>query len=167
MTAPVESIAAARAELDPIFAVDDEEHDRQQFLRALSAAGIQNPCRQFTCGGEMLDALIDVLRGGRAPIACFVDVKMAGMTGLDVLRWIRAQQALHEVPVVMLSSSEAPDHIAEAMLHGAQCYTAKFPGPDHLREILANARRFTAAACGSSAFPISCNLLLGASHAVA
>jgi two-component system, response regulator len=167
MSAPLELIAAARAELDPIFAVDDEEHDRQLFLRALAAAGIENPCRQFTCGCEMLDALIDVLRGDRAPVACFVDVKMARMTGLDVLRWIRAQQALHEVPVVMLSSSEASDHIAEAMLHGAQCYTAKFPAPDQLREIFANAKRFTAAACGSSTFPVACNLLFDSSRAVA
>jgi CheY-like chemotaxis protein len=162
-----DTIAAPRAGLAAIFAVDDEDNDRRLFLRALAAAEIEHPCRQFTCGYEMLDALIEVLRGAPLPIACFIDVKMAGMSGLDVLRWIRAQQALREMPVIMLSSSEAPDHIDEAMLHGAQCYTAKFPGPEHLRQIIENAQRFTAAACGGSAFQLPCNLLLKAHQAVA
>lgn len=167
MSASIDPISTSDARLDPIFAVDDENNDRCLFVRALEMAGIKNPCRQFTCGDEMLDALIDVLRGAPYPLACFVDVKMAGMSGLDVLRWIRAQHGLREVPVIMLSSSEAPDHIAESMLHGAQCYTAKFPGPEHLREIIASAQRFTSATHGGSSFPLSCNLLLKAAQAVA
>lgn len=153
--------------LAAIFAVDDEDNDRQLLAQGLRAAGIRNPCRQFTCGEEMLDALLDVLRGAAAPLLCFVDVKMAGMSGLDVLRWIRAQQTLRDIPVVMLSSSEAPDHLAEALQFGAQCYTAKFPSPEDLRHIVEAAERFAAAAASGAAFPLPCNLLCTANHAVA
>lgn len=150
-----------------IFAVDDEDNDRQLLAHALESAKVRNPCRQFTCGEEMLDALLDVLRGAPAPLLCFVDVMMAGMSGLDVLRWIRAQHALRDIPVVMLSSSEAPDHLGEALQFGAQCYTAKFPAPEQLREIVDAAERFAAAAATGASFPLPCNLLLGARHAVA
>lgn len=150
-----------------IFAVDDEESDRQLLAHALQAAKIRNPCRQFNCGEEMLDALLNVLRGAPAPLVCFVDVMMAGMSGLDVLRWIRAQRALRDIPVVMLSSSEAPDHLGEALQLGAQCYAAKFPAPAQLREIVDAAERFVAAAASGAAFPLPCNLLLGSRPAVA
>lgn len=148
-----------------IFAVDDDENDRRLFASALSAAGLRHSCRFFSCGDELLDALLDVLRGATPPVLCFVDVKMAGMSGLDVLRWIRAQHALREIPVVMLSSSEAPDHLAEALHFGAQCYTAKFPEPAQLRQIVTTAEQFVAASAAS--FLLPCNLLLAAHQAVA
>ncbi len=153
------SSAARDHPVAKIFAVDDEETDRQLLQRALQTAKIPYPCRVFSSGAEMLDALLAVLRGAPQPILCFVDVKMAGMSGLDVLRWIRAQHGLHEIPIVMLSSSKAPDHLAEALQFGAQCYTAKFPSPEQLREIVGMAEHFAAAANGGS-FPVTCNLLL-------
>jgi CheY-like chemotaxis protein len=150
-----------------IFAVDDDESDRRLFERALRAADIPNACRLFDSGDALLDALIDVLRGAPPPLVCFVDVKMAGMSGLDVLRWIRAQHALRDLPVVMLSSCDAPDFLAEANHFGAQCYTTKFPEPEQLREIVATAERFAAAAACGGAFQLPCNLLLGRRAVVA
>jgi len=133
-----------------IFAVDDDAVDRDLFLRAVAAAGLPHACRTFAAGDQLLDALIDVLRGAPMPTVCFVDVKMAGMSGLDVLRWIRAQHALDAMPVVMVSSSDCPQYLAEAHQFGAQCYAVKFPAPDEMRGIVASAERFAAAAhCGA------------------
>jgi two-component system response regulator len=143
-----------------VFAVDDDESDRRLFLRAMTDAGMPHRCRLFACGDDLLDALIDVLRGAAAPSACFVDVKMAGMSGLDVLRWIRAQPGLNGIPVIMLSSSDDPQFLSEALQFGAQCYAAKFPGAGQLREILSAAERHTAAATCCSAFQLPCNLLV-------
>ena len=64
-----------------IFAVDDEEDDRLLFARLLTQSGITSPVRFFSSGGEMMDALLKVLRGAPAPLACFIDVRMAGMSG--------------------------------------------------------------------------------------
>jgi len=147
--------------LPAIFAVDDDEGDRLLFLRAVGEAKLPYPCRLFTAGEHLLDALIDVLRGAAAPVVCFIDVKMAGMSGLDVLRWIRAQHALDAMPVVMLSSSDHPENLAEAHQFGAQCYIAKFPPADQLREIITSAERYFTAAHGGSAFSVACNLLHG------
>jgi CheY-like chemotaxis protein len=144
---------------ETIFVLDDDENDRLLLARRLQAAGVSCRCRLFRSGGELLDALIDVLRGARAPMACFVDVKMAGMTGLDVLRWIRAQHGLDEIPVIMLSSSDSPEYLSEAHQFGAQCYATKFPDPATLAHIVAAARNYCAAARCHSAFALPCNLL--------
>ena len=142
-----------------IFAVDDEEADRLKLVRSLRAAGLENPCRVFASGCAMLDALLDVLRGAPPPVLCFIDVKMDGMGGLDVLRWIRAQSALRDIPVVMLSSSEQPQYLAQASCFGAQCYVAKFPTAEQLREIVAAAEHHISVA-SSTAFHLPDNLLL-------
>ena len=42
---------------------------------------------------------VDVL----LPLVCFLDVKMPGITGHDLLQWIRAEPVLNAVPLVMLS----------------------------------------------------------------
>lgn len=149
---------------EEIFAVDDDENDRLLLQRTLQSLGLR--CRMFSCGDDLLDALLDVLRGAAAPLLCIVDVKMAGMGGLDVLRWIRAQHGLREIPVMMLSSSDASDHLAEALQFGAQCYTAKFPGVDEMRAIVAAAKRHAELASEGAAFALPCNLLLGARQVV-
>ncbi|MEY4938800.1 MAG: hypothetical protein RIQ93_535 [Verrucomicrobiota bacterium] len=142
-----------------IFLVDDESEDVALFRHLHREAGDHHSCVFFSRGEELIDALIAVLRGAPRPVACFLDVKMSGMSGFDVLRWIRCQRGLDDIAVVMLSSSEEPRDLHEALLSGAQCYLAKFPSPHQLREILAEAERVAAAAT-ISAFKLPCNLLL-------
>ncbi|HUR59904.1 MAG TPA: response regulator [Opitutaceae bacterium] len=148
----------------PLFMVDDEEIDRLLFQRLLAQTGVDYPCRQFSSGEQLIDALITVLRGATPPIACFVDVRMSGMTGFDVLRWIRCQRALDDIAVVMLSSSEEPHDLSDALYFGAQCYVAKFPAAPQLREILDEADA-VASAARDRPFKINCNLLLPSSQA--
>jgi CheY-like chemotaxis protein len=113
----------------------------------------------------LIDALIEVLRGAPPPLLCFLDVRMPGMSGFDVLRWIRCQHALDAIPVVMLSSSEETPHLVEAQHAGAQCYLAKFPTAAELREIVREAER-VAAVSPDHAFKLPCNLLLSSSPAI-
>lgn len=146
--------------------VDDEETDRLLFTRLVRQAAVPNPCRTFVRGEELLDALLEVLRGAPPPLACFIDVKMPGMSGFDVVRWIRCQHAFDDLPVIMLSSSEESRDLHEAQHSGAQCYVAKFPSPEHFRAIVTEAER-VAAASTPQPFKLRCNLLLNAPHALA
>jgi CheY-like chemotaxis protein len=146
----------------PLFMVDDEDVDRLLFARLVRQANLPHPTRTFARGEDMIDALIAVLRGAPAPLACFIDVRMPGMNGFDVLRWIRCQRSLDEVPVVMLSSSEQTNDLNEARHAGAQCYLAKFPTAEQLRLLAGEAER-VANATTSHAFKVPFNLLLEAS----
>lgn len=145
--------------------VDDQEFDRILFSRLLRETGVSNPHLTFSRGEDLIDALIEVLRGAPAPLLCFIDVKMTGMNGFDVLRWIRCQHACDEIPVVMLSSSDEPHDLGEAHHCGAQCYVAKFPRADQLRLILREAER-VAASAAAGPFKLTCNLLLPVAQAL-
>ena len=143
-----------------IFAVDDDPDDRLMFGRLMAQPGLEYPIKFFATGCEMMDALLKVLRGAPAPLACFIDVRMAGMSGFDVLRWIRCQDALDSVPVIMLSALGDPQKLNEAREVGAQAYVAKFPTASELRNILTEARRYCADRSNPAAFHLPCNLLL-------
>jgi CheY-like chemotaxis protein len=145
--------------------VDDDEVDRMLFGRLLREAGITNPLRVFARAEDCIDALIEVLRGATPPLTCFLDVRMPGMNGFDALRWIRCQRSLDAVPVVMLSSSEEMRDLNEAHHYGAQCYLAKYPTAEQLRDIVREAERVTTASA-DHAFKLSCNLLLAAPHPI-
>ena len=142
---------------------DDEEFDRLTFRRLVDDAGARHPLREFASGGELMDGLIEVLRGAMPPLVCFVDVKRAGMSGFDVLRGIRCQRPLDDVPVVMLSSSDAPGDLNDALHYGAQCYLAKFPDAAQLRQIIQEAE--TVADTNTRPFKLACNLLLSSTAA--
>ncbi|MDO8598071.1 MAG: response regulator, partial [Sulfuricaulis sp.] len=148
-----------------IFAADDEANDRLLFARLLAPPGPGNPCRFFSSGEEIMSAFLKVLRGSPAPLACFVDVKMAGVSGFDVLRWIRWQDALDSMPVIMLSSFDDPQKLNEAGGVGAQCYVKKFPSAADLHAIISAAQRYSADSATAAAFHLPCNLLLDHANA--
>jgi CheY-like chemotaxis protein len=144
----------------PIYCVDDDADDREMISGLLARTGLGCRCVTFASGGDLLEELLRVLKGAKPPLMCFVDVRMSGMSGFDVLRWIRCQSSLDCLPVVMLSGSDDPEKLSEAHCSGAQCYVSKFPPAEQLRDIVVEAQRYSAARSTDSPFQIPCNLLL-------
>jgi CheY-like chemotaxis protein len=68
---------------------------------------------------------------------------MAGMTGFDVLRWVRSQPALDPMPVIMFSSSDDPRDVDGAREFGAQGYLKKYPTVAAMQTVLDEAREFS------------------------
>jgi two-component system, response regulator len=62
--------------------------------------------------------------GGR-PQLVLLDLKMPRMGGLEVLRHIRADDAVRGLPVVVLTSSERPEDREEALRLGASWFVCK------------------------------------------
>jgi CheY-like chemotaxis protein len=62
--------------------------------------------------------------GGR-PQLVLLDLKMPRMDGLEVLRRIRADAAVAELPVVVLTSSERPEDREAAVAAGATWFVCK------------------------------------------
>lgn len=151
---------AAAAE---IVAVDDDADDIDLLRLLLRKAGIEYPIQFYRHGEDIVRALTDLVGNSiRAmrPLLCFLDVKMPAMTGYDVLRWIRSQPAFDSLPVVMLSSSDHPADIKRAVEAGAQCYLAKYPQPEVLKEVVQEAERFAHGAPADDCFRMPTNLLL-------
>ncbi len=59
------------------------------------------------------------------PDLVFLDVMLPGLSGIDVLRKLRADPALHDVAVVVVSAWQGPEDIAVALESGADGFLEK------------------------------------------
>ena len=70
------------------------------------------------------------------PSVMFLDVKMPGATGFDVLRWVREHPECSVLPTLMLSSSDDENDVKLAYELGANGYFAKPATLNDLKNIL-------------------------------
>ena len=128
-----------------IIAVDDEVDDIFFLRHIIQKTGVTHRFQPFGNGEAAVAGLSSMLTPDTAfdvPLVCFLDVKMAAMTGFDVLRWIRGQKSLNALPVLMISSSDDPRDIDDARALGAQGYLKKYPSPGAMQTVLDEAREF-------------------------
>jgi CheY-like chemotaxis protein len=118
--------------VDPvdILLVEDNPADVELTLRALRKANLANPIHVAADGAEALDYLFgtgkdEAKSDAHHPRVVILDLKLPKVSGLEVLRRIKADPATRTIPVVVLSSSrEAPD-VKEAYALGVNSYIVK------------------------------------------
>ena len=128
-----------------IVAVDDENDDIFFLRHILQKTTFDHRFQPFGNGEAAvvgLSSLMDQTDAFGLPLVCFLDIKMAAMTGFDVLRWIRNQKMLDAVPVIMFSSSDDPRDVDTAKELGAQGYLKKYPTVAAMKTVLDEARDF-------------------------
>jgi two-component system response regulator len=59
------------------------------------------------------------------PDLIFLDIKLPGIDGIEVLRRVKDDPKLKQVPVVILTTSENAKDIARAYMNGANSYISK------------------------------------------
>jgi DNA-binding NtrC family response regulator len=105
-----------KTEMDRILVADDDAVIREGLRRVLGAEGYE----------------VEVVSNGRAALErleqkrfrlLVTDLKMPGMSGLDVLQAIRNCQP--ELPVILITGYAAIDNAVEAMKNGATDYLSK------------------------------------------
>lgn len=146
-----------------IFAVDDSDMDAALLRMSLERACVPYPLRSFT-DGEMLLAELRRRKDSfeDLPVACLLDIKMSGLSGLEVLESIRRDADFAGMPVVVITSSNHPSDIAAARKLGAQCYLIKFPKPDEFRAVIAAAEAYAAEPDPLAVFAVPSNQLRAA-----
>jgi CheY-like chemotaxis protein len=113
--------------LNPIWLVEDSTKDIELALAALEDSNLANRVVVLRDGCEVLERLRDLEYQGRDcwPLAILLDIKMPKVSGLEVLRSIKADPRLKSLPVVMLTSSRQGSDIAECYALGANAYVVK------------------------------------------
>lgn len=102
-----------------VLVVDDSSTMRRMVIAALS------PIRELTFE-QAVSGLDAIERVTLTPIdLVLLDLNMPDMHGLEVLRFIRGQPALHDLPVVILTTRGDDDSRTAALRDGATLYLTK------------------------------------------
>jgi CheY-like chemotaxis protein len=116
--------------LGTILLVEDEPTDAVLIQRAFQKVGVQNPIAHLTNGDEALAYLEGINQYSDRlkfplPILIILDLKLPGMNGLQILKWIRTKRDLRLIPVVVLTGSADTTNVQSAYEAGANSYLLK------------------------------------------
>lgn len=115
--------------LKPILLVEDNPHDLELTLIALSKSQLANEVVIARDGAEALDYLHR--RGQYAnrpaghPAVVLLDLKLPKIDGLEVLKEIRTNSDSKSQPVVMLTSSKEEQDLVRSYELGVNAYVVK------------------------------------------
>ena len=90
-----------------ILHVEDNEAHAELVRRGFEDHRIGNEIEHVMTGEEALTRLADCLRRRQLPDVVLLDLRLPGIDGLEVLTAIRDTEGLEELPVVILTTSEA------------------------------------------------------------
>src|SRR5690348_10187424 len=104
-----------------IIIVEDSRADVEQAQHALTRAGLENPVRVF----ETAENALNYLRSAEPPAMIFLDIKLPGRTGFDVLDSLRVKSAFDAVLRIVFSTLDDIPTIKEAYARGAHTFLTK------------------------------------------
>jgi CheY-like chemotaxis protein len=112
-------------QLEPvdILLVEDNPDDAELTLRSLRRRHVMNRVVVVPDGEAAIEYLLD--EGHALPRIVLLDLKLPKIGGIEVLRWIRANERTRRLAVVVLSSSTLERDITEAYELGVNSFVAK------------------------------------------
>jgi len=115
--------------LKRILLAEDNEHDVELTLSALAENRLANEVVVVRDGAEALDYLYRRgpyrTREEDNPVVVLLDLKMPKVDGLEVLRQIKQDDELRQIPVVMLTSSREENDLVESYRLNVNAYVVK------------------------------------------
>jgi sigma-B regulation protein RsbU (phosphoserine phosphatase) len=106
------------AESSSILIVDDEELNREGLARRLQGRGFA------VTGAKSGREAIELLGEHRFDLV-LLDIMMPGMTGLEVLKFLRRVDSLIDLPIIMVTARGESEDVVEALELGANDYLTK------------------------------------------
>src|SRR5689334_1504011 len=117
------------ADLKPILLVEDSPKDLELTLAALAKSQLANEIVVARDGAEALDFLFrrgtHADRKGGNPAVVLLDLKLPKVDGLEVLEILKADPALRNTPVVMLTSSREERDVVRSYELGVNAFVDK------------------------------------------
>ena len=111
-----------------ILLVEDNPDDEVLTLRAFKKNKIRNEVVVARDGAEALAYLLPGDGdddGGACPALVLLDLNLPKVSGLEVLRRMRADERTRLIPVVVLTSSKLEEDILDSYRSGANAYVRK------------------------------------------
>jgi CheY-like chemotaxis protein len=112
-----------------ILLVDDNPTDAELAVLAIRQTGYPGRVVHMDSGMKAIDYLARAghpANGeGPRPRVIFLDLKLRGMDGIDVLRRLKGDETLRSIPVVMMTSSQEISDLCDCYRLGVNSYVMK------------------------------------------
>ena len=115
-----------------VLIIEDEEDAAELFAEMMRVSGFR--VLKTSSGAPALAMMTN-----EKPDIVILDIMMPEISGIDVLRQMRRNQNLANVPVVVVSAKSMPADIKNGMEAGASTYLTKPVGFIELKEAVNNA----------------------------
>jgi len=103
--------------------VEDDDVDAMTTKRALNEIKVTNELVHKVDGEDGLDYLRT--DGTQKPCVILLDLNMPRMNGFEFLKYIKDDESLKKIPVVVLTTSDADQNIVESFEMGVAGYITK------------------------------------------
>jgi len=121
-------VTTEHANVTILIAEDDEGH-AELILEQLRSAGVSNEIICFQDGQELWDYLMAAgrrtSRHDSHGFLLLLDIVMPGMDGLEVLRRIKTDKQWHNLPIIILTTTDDQREIENCYALGCNCYITK------------------------------------------
>lgn len=129
-----------------ILVAEDEPGDALLIRRAFAQSGSDVSAAFVQNGQQAIDYLrrkppYEHLQSQPLPTLLLLDLKMPGVDGFDVLRWLRRHPRFCHILVIAFSSSEEPEDMRQAYELGADVYVVKPSDPDRFLDAVHDMER--------------------------
>ena len=110
----------------PILLVEDSADDVTFVQMAFRTIGLDAGLVVADGGREAIEYLTATQdKSGICPLLMLLDLRMPGVNGFEVIRWVRADPRLKRLPIAVFSGSDFGMDIARAYELGANSYLVK------------------------------------------
>jgi len=112
----------AQNEATQILVIEDNADDSFLLYRQLAKAQIDDHVTLIGNGKEALDFLLQL---SVPPLVIFLDLKLPGLNGIEVLERIRQEARFKTVPVIIMTGSDNPSDLEKCSNLGVTSYLSK------------------------------------------
>jgi len=143
MNGPMDCPSASKLEMkgNPILLVEDSANDVDLLRLSFRKWRLTNPLHVANSGANAIDYLSGYgiyadRRRHPLPSLVLLDLDLPGITGFEVLEWLRSQPQFQKLAVVVLTGSEDGDDIEKAYRFGADSFLVKLHDEEKLRTMI-------------------------------
>jgi CheY-like chemotaxis protein len=110
-----------------ILIIDDNETDAMIMQEALESVIIGNDVKILNNAADAIDLLNNKgdFEKEEKPDLILLDLNMPDLNGFEFLRIVKKDPRFIQIPVIVLSGTEAPENINECYQLGANCFIQK------------------------------------------
>lgn len=102
-----------------VLIVDDCDVTVRMLTKVMSDLGFD------AIGVASADIALDILSQEHAPDLILMDWMMPGMSGLELINWLRGSHPHKDTPILMVTAKDGISQVAEALTAGANEYIIK------------------------------------------